>query len=508
MIEPQSIPGTKPVAKQTSMGSTNAGSSRVGSSNGTTSSSPRATGKKSAPNFFKRRSSRFGLAALLVIVAYLLYHNFSDQKTTSILTATVHQGQFNIVVVETGELRAKHSVNIGAPPLSSGGRAQLAIRYLAPEGTTVDSGTLIVSFDPQDMSKALSDKQDQLTLDKSDLEKTKAQEASDKAQAQMDLENAQLSYELAKLTNESMKFESQSKQREAELDMKKADLALAQAKQNVKNKVVIQKSEMENLKLKVTQDEAAIARIQTDVQRLDVHAPSSGLLVYNNNWTTGRKFAKGDQIYSAQALGSLPDLSEMQAVIQVNEVDISKVKEGQSVDIRLDAFPDKTFKGKVTSVGSIGNKKDNNPSVKVFEVIVDLTGTDPILKPGMTVSARIAIDQLDNVVSIPLECVYEDNDNTIAYVQNGGSWDKRAITLGAKNDNFVVVTKGLKAGEKIAMTDPTQQPTSDASKGTAGSSNPKPGGSTPNQAPGASGGGGGQGSFRGGGGGGGGRRRN
>jgi RND family efflux transporter MFP subunit len=150
----------------------------------------------------------------------------------------------------------------------------------------------------------------------------------------------------------------------------------------------------------------------------------------------------------------LPDLSHMQAVLEVNEVDISKVKADQSVEVRLDAFPDRKFTGKVMNVASIGNAKESNPSVKVFEVLVDLDQADSILRPGMTVSARIQVSTIPNVVSVPIESVFDDGGKPVVYVENGSSFEKRAVTLGEKNDNFIIVLKGVKEGDKVSLTDP------------------------------------------------------
>ena len=94
--------------------------------------------------------------------------------------------------------------------------------------------------------------------------------------------------------------------------------------------------------------------------------------------------------------------------------------------------------------------------MKVFEVLVDLDQADSILRPGMTVSARIQISTIENVVSVPIEAVFDDGGKPVVYVQQSSSFDKRAVTLGDKNDNFIIVTKGLKEGEKVSLTDPTK----------------------------------------------------
>ncbi|MEO6940888.1 MAG: efflux RND transporter periplasmic adaptor subunit [Candidatus Kapaibacterium sp.] len=435
---------------------------------------PARNGFSKAPNAPSKRPKvkslwpkRVLLLGILGLVAFAAYSWIVPKHTEAHLTTAVKRGTFDVVVVETGELQSQRSLAITAPVMASGGRSQLAIQYLAPEGTTIDSGTLVVSFDPADQLKLISDKQNELKLSMADLEKMKVQQKADASEARMALENAELSFKLAKLASDAMKFESQAKQRESQLELRKAELAFQQAKQNVKSKSSIGKSEIGNLQLKIGQLQAALDRAQSDMGRIIVKAPGRGLIVYQRSWSTGKKLAKGDQVWGGQPIVQLPDLSHMQAVLQVNEVDVSKVKNAQSVEVALDAFPDKKFTGKVLSVASIGNPKENNPSVKVFEVIVDLDGADSVLKPGMTVAARISVSKIDNVLSVPIESVFEKDGKTIVYVENGTSFDKREVQLGAKNDNFIIVTKGVKEGEKVALVDPNKeqdpkQPTKDA----------------------------------------------
>jgi RND family efflux transporter MFP subunit len=270
-----------------------------------------------------------------------------------------------------------------------------------------------------------------------------------------------------------MKFESESKQRESKLELKKAELAFKQAKDNLKGKSQVRKSELATLNLKIEQIKAALDQSQSDAGKLTVHAPAAGLIVYQRNWSTGKKFTRGDQAWAGQPVMILPDLSQMQAVLEVNEVDISKVKADQQVEVRLDAFSDRKFTGKVLNVASIGNAKESNASVKVFEVMVELDQADSILRPGMTVSARILVSTIENVVSIPIEAVFDDDGKPIVYVQQGSTFEKRPVTLGEKNDNFVIITKGLKEGEKVSLTDPNKsaepddKPKKDAAAGKA-----------------------------------------
>jgi len=112
---------------------------------------------------------------------------------------------------------------------------------------------------------------------------------------------------------------------------------------------------------------------------------------------------------------------------------------------RLDAFADMTFPAKVVSVGTIGQQRDRNSGIKTFEVILDIVGSDPALKPGMTTSNEIVMETIPQAVFIPLESVFEKNGKLVVYKMNGGSPEATEVQIGAKNSNFVVIANGLNA---------------------------------------------------------------
>jgi HlyD family secretion protein len=122
------------------------------------------------------------------------------------------------------------------------------------------------------------------------------------------------------------------------------------------------------------------------------------------------------------------------------------------VKIKLDAFPDREFNGTIASVGTIGQQHDQS-TTKTFEVIADIDGTDPILKPGMTTSNEVIISSIADTLYLPIEAVFQKDGKMIVYRNSRA----QEVTLGAKNSNFVVVSGEIKAGDKVALTDPTSR---------------------------------------------------
>jgi hypothetical protein len=394
----------------------------------------------------KYRSRRYTFPAGAAVLALFLFLALTATHTESVATVDAAKGEFFISIKSSGEIRATNSFTLVTPRLRYG---QMQIIFLIPEGTTVKPGDVVVRFATTDVDKLIADKESELSINRSDLDKYRADRDLLQSEIEGNLRNAELSYEQAKLQVEKMKFEADVQRKETEINLERNRIAFEQAKKKVESQAVVSKSEERKYLLKVQQTENDLKRAKDDKEQYTLKSTLGGLVVYENNWNTGRKVAVGDSPWGGMPLVSLPDLSAMQSVTNVNEVEVSKVKKGQVVRIRLDAFPDKEFQGTVASVGTIGQQRDQS-TTKTFEVIVDITGTDPVLKPGMTSGNEIVMSTIPDVISIPIEAVFEKDGKTIAYVNS----HPREITLGEKNSNFVIVTKGLEPGEKVALRDP------------------------------------------------------
>jgi len=385
------------------------------------------------------------VASLLLILAVWLWPAGGED----IPTYHVKRSDFEIYVIESGSVRAKNSFTLTSPRFFTGGNLQIV--SLAPEGTIAEVGQELVRFDPSNALKRLQDKQNELKAALADLDKLRAQQSADESQATTEYETAKLNFQLATLQREKMQFEPEARRREADIEFERAKLSFEQSKLNLENKSIIRTSELGNLRLRINQIRSDIAVLEREMEQLTIKAPISGLIVYENNWSTGRKVAVGDQPWSGMALISLPDLSAMQTEVSVNEMDIAKVEMDQRVLVIPDAFPDKTFNGTITSVSQIGREKGQGSNVRVFDIIIDLDETDEVLKPGITTTNKIIVDKIPNVLFVPIISVLEEEGTTFVFVGDKRSFEKRRVELGRRNDNFVIVEQGLREGERVAL---------------------------------------------------------
>jgi RND family efflux transporter MFP subunit len=386
---------------------------------------------------------------VIAVVLFFLARSFF-YSTSTIPTFTAKQGNMEIAVTVSGELRAKRTVSIVAPVLRGG---KLKIIYMIPEGTYVEPGTVVVRFDPSDALLEVKNAESELELALSEKTKVEARHKSENAEMDSQLKGAELGYQLSKLRLEQIKFEAKVKQDEALLTNKLDELKYQQAKEGNEAKKIIQKAEMDKANLEVKQKREALAKAQEALHSLSLVSKARGLVVYGLNYQNqGRKFAIGDDAWGTATVIELPDLSGMESVTYVNEIDISKVKTGQKVIVRLDAFREQTFPGRVSFVAPLGNSRRS--SIKVFEVTIDLPNESEILKPGMTTSNKIIVSELQNVLFVPLDAVFTGENKAHVFVKSGSRFKSREVVLGERSDDYVVIKEGLADGETVALLDP------------------------------------------------------
>ena len=181
-----------------------------------------------------------------------------------------------------------------------------------------------------------------------------------------------------------------------------------------------------------------------------ITSPISGTVIEKN-------FKAGDKV-DGSASGTLAviyDLSSLKMQMNVNELDIGKVKAGQTVDITAAALPGETYTGTVERVRVNGSTKDGFTTYPVTITIPEFGG----LMPGMNVSASIRCDTAENVLSVPVAAVNRGGTVLVAPAdalgEDGSLTDptkleERAVTLGRSNDAYIEITSGLTEEDRVA----------------------------------------------------------
>lgn len=395
-----------------------------------------------------------GGTVMALVVAYLFFGRNPEAGSTEIF-AEVKKGEFRVEVETTGELEAKNSIKINGPgALRDFGIWQVTIQNIVDEGTVVKKGDWVASLNPSEFQNKYTAKQIELEKANSKFTQTQLDTTLQLRQSRDELINLKYGVEEKQIVLDQSKFEPPANQKQAEIELDKARRAYSQALENYKIKKNQNIEKMREVAAELRKVQNEYNNMSQTLQGFEVMAPEPGMVIYHKDWD-GKPIKAGSQIEMWDpTVATLPDLSVMMSKTFVNEVDVRKVKPGQKVEIGLDAYPDKKLKGSVIRVANVGEQRPNSDS-KVFEVAVELEGSDASLRPGMTTSNKIVAQAIDSVLFVPLECLHNQADSiTYVFKKEGINVTKQEVIIGATNSNEAVIEKGLKMGDKVFLSIP------------------------------------------------------
>lgn len=389
---------------------------------------------------------------MLLCIALLLF-SCNKKETVEVPVSKAVKGTFYLDVIETGEIQAIKSINVTSPNISWR-YGTLKITQIVKDGKEVEEGDTLLVFDPSEVKKAIVEAEARLEMSYAELEKMKAQQQSDLEEQRADYEVTRLSQEISKIQFESATYEANIKRKEIQLNLDKANIALARAKEQINNQIKIQAEDVKQKMLSIEQDKTRLKEAHETLERLFLASPAPGIAIINRNWSSDVKFQVGDQCWSGQNLIQLPNLKQLKATVQINEVDISKITKGLKVEIKPDAFSDSVYYGEVMSVANLAVNKEGSTKIKVFPVDILIHEGGKKLLPGLSVSCRMLVRKINNVVFIPIDGVQTNGLEEYVYLKTKNGFEKRVVETGVSNTDHIIITKGLKAGDVVAMADP------------------------------------------------------
>jgi multidrug efflux pump subunit AcrA (membrane-fusion protein) len=403
--------------------------------------------------FFARRPVRLAAIALVVLIGLWLAVRPSA-SVESALVGVVRRGDFSVTVTTSGELEARNSVQITAPQNAQEAEAyQMRIASIVPEGTRVKAGDVVAELDRSTLAAKMAEVSLALQKAQAVYEQAELDSALTLATAREDIRSAELAVEEKRLAKEQSKYEAPTIQRQAGIDLERAERTLEKSRKDYTTKTEQAKAKMREVGTDLERQKNKQQVVQDVMQGFTIRAPAPGMVTYVREWN-GRKRTAGSQVSAWDSrVATLPDLSGMESVTYVNEIDVRKVAVGQRATITLDADPSRKLTGKVASVANMGEQRPN-ADAKVFEVRIAIEGSDTTLRPGMTTGNVIETFHQDTAVAVSLEALHNEDSVSYVFHQVGGGVEKQEVETGAVSDDEVVILRGLKEGDHVLLTVP------------------------------------------------------
>ncbi len=406
-----------------------------------------------------RRGMVIGVAVVLVAAATTGAVRLV-RAAPRVPTVEVKKADFMDTLPIRGEVKAIRSIVLTAPS----GAGDIQIIKLIKSGETVKQGDVVIQFDVTDLQQRLDTRMSELKQADAQIEGARAQGRMTEEQDLTDLAKSKFNVERARLDAGKQEILSQIDGEKAKLTLSDAEQALREADAKVKSDRAATAADVASKQQQRGKALFDVNQAKRNIERMTLRAPVAGMITVLPNYRAVQgffigsppEFREGDRAWPGAGVAELPDLSSIQISARVDETDRGRLAVGQPVAVRVDAIPDTEFAGKVLEISPL-TKIDYSgwPPVKNFDLKIQLDRGDPRLRPGMSATARVAVDRIANATVIPAEASFQKSGRTVVYVLRRSSFEERTIEVTRRSNGQLAVAKGVAPGERLATKDPT-----------------------------------------------------
>jgi multidrug resistance efflux pump len=388
-----------------------------------------------------------------------------------VATIEVRAGRFVREVVGRGTFKAVRATPIVAP-VESGREQKIAV--LARDGSLLKAGDLVVEFDPWAAQREAAD-------GNADVAAAKAKIAKSQAEGRRNAESLSLDRDLAK---DQLDRASTFQLTDAQLFSRNAiiESALDRDLYTRKADVAGRKSETSGRlwaadralgEIEAGKAKVKVAMAEKSLAALRIVAPHDGLLMLEKKWSGETAFV-GDSVWPGQKIAEIPDLSELEAKVFVLEADAAGLKAGLRVRLSIEGRSGEELAATVSRVDALAKPREQQSPVKYFETTIALERTNPaLMKPGQRVRAVIELETAEGVLAVPRGALFEKDGQRVVYRREGPGFVPVEVTVGRNSISRVVIEKGLRDGDRIALRDPLQKEPAPSSGGTGAAASPR-----------------------------------
>lgn len=373
----------------------------------------------------------------------------SEQENGPLLYE-VKMENFTVNVPAKGELFAAKATIISAPMGRRGGQN---ISWLAPEFSRVNEGDVIARFDGEAMEIQSKDRLNELSITEQEIIEKTGMLIKELDSINKDIGMVGQEKDFAeKFSIDDVRIRSKleildSLQNTEYLGSKEEYLSWKNDSFSASSA-----GDMGLLEMKQSQSNSKLNQLKESLSKLEVKAPHDGLLAYKANWR-GEKPRVGQSLWPGQKIAELPDISNMKVKLFVLESEAINLAVDKPVTFYLNAYADKKFQGKVETVAPFPASIKRGDPQKYFEVIVLLAEQNTeLFVPGRKLQASIEINAISEKIIVPLQSVFVENNQSFVYLYENGDYKSTPVTLGQTSLSHVEVITGLKAGQKISLT--------------------------------------------------------
>jgi len=337
----------------------------------------------------------------------------------------------------------------------------LRIVWMAPAGSSVKTGDVVVKFDPSSAQQQLDERTAALRQAEAALKQAEAESRLQSEQDRLEQNAAAHLLERAKIEVSKAELVSKLQGEEAEVDMGLAEqkLAVQRAKLNFNGASNAAKIASLARQRDKARDDMELS--QARLKRMEVKAPIDGMVMYLQNfsqgWMNAKPFKVGDQVWPGSVLGEIPDLASLEMEGKIEEIDRGQMAVDQEVNVRIDALPESAFPAALAQLSPLTEMGWEWPPTRTFRGFARIKKPDNRLRPGMNGRMDVVMRRIPDAISVSAKAVFTLNGKPVVYVAKSGTYTPVEVEVIARNPDEAAV-KGLAEGAAVTLVEPERKP--------------------------------------------------
>jgi len=375
----------------------------------------------------------------------------SERRQT---TSAVTRRDFVRSIRIAGTVEAVQATTVSVPRLQGQGTTtmSLVITRLIRPGSLVKPGDLLVEFDRQDQLKNALDRRAELSDLEQQIKKKEAEERAARARDDTAAQAAETALTRAQLDMTKNELIPKIQAEKNALALEEAQAKLAQLKKTFDLKRRAAEADIKILQIRRDRAANAMKQAETNANKMSVASSIEGMAVLRTIWksNTMAEVQEGEEVRAGMPIVDVVNPALMRIRAKLNQADVNELRQGQPVTIGLDAYPDLSFKGRITQISPLAVRSTMSPKVRTFVALVEVLGSHPKLMPDLTASLDVELAREPGAIVVPRDSIRYDGEQAFVRVSKGSSFEDRPVTIGSLNAHEAVVKSGIQEGVTIA----------------------------------------------------------
>ena len=242
--------------------------------------------------------------------------------------------------------------------------------------------------------------------------------------------------------------------------MSEAEAELERIKLRATARLVDNESDLRSSESRLTLEKEKLAKYEAQIAKGEIRAPVAGMVVYaqqdGGRWGNREPISEGTSVRERQKIITIPVTAGMIAEVSLHESVLEMVREGMRCSISVDALSDRQYSGTVRFKSVLPDQQSwfANPNQRVYRTVVAIDGDNPEMRPGMTCSVEVLVQDIADTLYVPLQAVFMNRGQRVCFVREPGEVSIREVEVGLNNHKFVQVLGGLEEGETVLLSQP------------------------------------------------------